>query len=211
MIVHAMQKATLPLLEKIHQHPFNTHLANGKLSYQTFQFYLKQDALYLAEYARALALTAARLPETHQVQQFLQFAKDAMQAEHDLHASFINEMDVEQSPACFMYSHYLLKMAALAPVEEAVASLLPCFVIYQAVGQQMLLNQTADNPYERWITLYSGEVFAASVKAAIAITNELAKEASLPLQNKMIEAFQRSSRLEWLFWESAWQEECWKI
>ena len=51
---------TAPLRSAIHTLPFNTELAAGTLSRARFQGYIIQDALYLSEYARVLALAAAR-------------------------------------------------------------------------------------------------------------------------------------------------------
>jgi thiaminase/transcriptional activator TenA len=110
-------------------------------------------------------------------------------------------------PACFMYSNYLLRMASLAPVEEAVASLLPCFWVYAEVGRQMAERVVLDeHPYQEWIALYAGEQFAASAEAAIKITNALANSASEVSQKNMLAAFQKSTQLEWLFWHEAYHQ-----
>ena len=128
MIFKDMLGLAEPMIAKIHAHPFNLELAKGTLPRDTFSAYLLQDALYLSDFSRALTLTAARLPKYHQVQQFLKFALDAIAAEQDLHANYLKKYQLaettEKTPACFMYTHYLLHMANFSPVEEAVASLL---------------------------------------------------------------------------------------
>jgi len=43
-------------------HPFITRLADGSLPQESFAFYVLQDALYLQDYARALAAVASRAP-----------------------------------------------------------------------------------------------------------------------------------------------------
>ena len=47
----------------IHRLPFNTELAAGTLAPERFCFYILQDAIYLGEYARVLALAAAKAPD----------------------------------------------------------------------------------------------------------------------------------------------------
>lgn len=215
MIVTHMQEAISEILECIHHHPFNLELAKGTLPQATFVFYLIQDALYLAEFSRALSLTAARLPSNSHSQQFSRFALDAIQAERQLHSEYLhkyqeNEVESEQSPACFMYVNYLLRTANLASVEEAAASLLPCFLIYNEVGKKMLSHNHSAHPYHDWIALYAGAEFEASVNAAIDIVNDLGQQASTGTAEKMVKAFVRASELEWAFWESAYNKTDWK-
>jgi thiaminase/transcriptional activator TenA len=54
---------TAQLREAIHKLPFNTELAAGTLSRARFQAYIVQDALYLSQYSRALAIAAAKAPD----------------------------------------------------------------------------------------------------------------------------------------------------
>ena len=54
---------TAALRAAIHALPFNRELAAGTLDPDRFRFYVVQDALYLGDYARALALAAARAGE----------------------------------------------------------------------------------------------------------------------------------------------------
>ena len=219
MIFKTMSDATQSLLQKIHEHPFNVELAEGSLPEEKFIFYLIQDTFYLSEFARALALAAARLPNHPHMQQFIQFTLGAIQAEQTLHAEYIHNhrqkqmifANSEPGPACFMYSNYLLKTVSLASIEEAIACLLPCFVVYHDVGKKMLSHQHQAHPYHDWIALYAGEDFEASVLTAIQITNELGDAASIPLKEKMTTAYIRSTQLEWKFWHSAYHQEQWLI
>lgn len=221
MIFDRMIGSVKTIIEKIHFHHFNQELAKGTLPEDKFIFYLIQDALYLADFSRALALTAAKLPNNQHMQQFIEFSLGAVKAERDLHFGYINKYQsknskgtsliIEQSPSCFMYTNYILKMASMASVEEAVSSLLPCFFIYNEVGKKMVSNHLANNPYYDWIELYSGESFERSVRSAINTTNELALSASELTHEKMIAAFARSTQLEWLFWESAYCQETWLV
>ena len=211
MIFEKMRHAVDDLINKIHQQEFNRELAEGILPKEKFVHYLIQDSLYLVEYSKALALTSARLPNNNQVQLFLQFALEAIKSEKNLHDKYITATALtnEQSPACFMYTNYLLKTASLATVEEAVASLLPCFWVYREVGKNISLQQKPNNPYQDWIELYASDEFALSVNSAIDITTALGDTASDLIKEKMIAAFKRSTQLEWLFWNSAYYQETW--
>jgi thiaminase/transcriptional activator TenA len=215
VIFEKMCASVNSLMTKIFDQPFNQELSKGILPKEKFIHYLQQDALYLADYSRALALTASRLTCNEQAHQFMQFALGAIRAEQDLHLGYLKKyqsplmLSMEQNPACFMYTNYLLRMASTASVEEAVASLLPCFWVYREVGKKILNDKSLNNPYENWIELYSGEQFDSSVKLAIDITNALSDVASNEIKRKMISAFVRSTQLEWHFWESAYSQEKW--
>ncbi|MDQ8039318.1 MAG: TenA family protein [Rickettsiella sp.] len=216
MLFNKMRETVSDLMNKIHDQAFNRELANGSLPLQKFTFYLAQDALYLADFSKALALTASKLPHDHQTEYFLEFAMNAIKAERELHANFLKKHSPthnsthEQSPFCFMYTNYLLKMANTAPVEEAVASLLPCFWVYQQVGEKALAKKTINNPYQEWINLYSNPKFNTSVDSAITILNELGETTSEYTKKKMITAFRRATQLEYNFWQGAYALEMWE-
>lgn len=206
---------TQELFEKIIHHPFNQELKNGTLSEDSFRFYIYQDSLYLSDFARALAITGTRLASGSQFAEFLTFAQNALFVESVLHESYFKELSIHftsgKAPGCFSYTNYLLATSANEPVEVAVAALLPCFIIYKKVGDYILANQAAPNPYQKWIDAYSGEEFARSVEMALGICNGLAEQASKDLLDKMTQAYTTATRLEYVFWDSAYRKEPWGI
>ncbi len=212
-----LKAAIADILPKIYQHPFNQELAQGTLASEKFIFYLKQDALYLVDFSKALALTATRLPQEQQSELFMQFAMNALKAERDLHINTLKKYVAnttttpKQSPFCFMYTNYLLRMASTATVEEAVASLLPCFWIYQQIGQRAYAKKTIHNPYQGWIDLYSSHEFNHSVDQMITIVNDLATHASISCQQKMLNAFRQATLCEWQFWQGAYLQQTWSF
>ena len=52
-----------PIYAAILRHPFIAGLTDGSLERARFEFYAVQDALYLREFVRALAVAAARAPK----------------------------------------------------------------------------------------------------------------------------------------------------
>ncbi len=217
MIFDKMRAVVADVMPKIYALPFNQELALGTLPLEKFIFYLSQDALYLTDFSKALALTATRLPHDHQTELFIQLALNAIKAERELHVDILKKQAFampkvnEPSPFCFIYSHYLLRMATTAEVEVAVASLSPCFWVYQQVGQKAKAQKIAHNPYQAWIDLYSSAEFNHSVASLIATLNELAENATLTTQKNMQRAFRRATQCEWQFWQGAYQQESWQI
>ena len=149
-----MKNSLGDLLEQTKQLTFITELMNGNLAMDRFMFYIQQDLLYLNDYARALALVGARTDDNEYCKQFLHFAIGSIEAEKSLHNDYLqrykNNVSAEMlsiSPSCFMYTNYLLRIAALAPVEEAMAALLPCFWIYQEIGTYIATHYQQDNHF----------------------------------------------------------------
>lgn len=209
----AWQKAE-PVFRAIITMPFIQELISGTLETEKFKFYIAQDSCYLEHFARALAMIAARSNETEQVLDFIRFAEGAIVVENALHNNYLKEFDITkntpQSLSCHHYTSYLLKEAALAQVEVAMASILPCFWIYKKVGDYIYQHQNHENnPYQTWIDTYSGKEFDLLVDKAIGICDEAANSCTAIQQGKMTAAFLKSCQLEWLFWDSAWRLEQW--
>jgi thiaminase/transcriptional activator TenA len=147
---------------------------------------------------------------------YAEFSTGAIFAERSLHESYFAEFglnsEVQPTPSTLLYTNYILGQAAYANVEVAAAAVLPCFWIYKAVGDYIFAQQNDDqNPYKRWIDMYAGVEFAAAVEKAISITDRLAEQANGATQQKMLQAFEMATRLEWMFWDSAYGLEKWKI
>jgi thiaminase/transcriptional activator TenA len=195
------------------EHPFNRELAQGTLPVEKFKFYIQQDALYLVDFSRALAIVGAKARLPGRILDFLEFAKDGLVVERALHEEYFRRfdvtLDVGQAPGCFSYTNYLVATAAHRGFEEAVAALLPCFWIYREVGMHIVGRSVPENPYQLWIDTYAGEEFAIAVNRAIEITEEVASGTTEEGRRLMTEAFVLSSRLEWMFWDSAYRMEEW--
>ena len=73
--------AIMPIYKSIIEHPFNQELAQGTLAKEKFQFYMKQDSLYLVDFARALALAGSKAQNPDDLVVLLDFSKGAIVAE----------------------------------------------------------------------------------------------------------------------------------
>jgi thiaminase (transcriptional activator TenA) len=199
--------------------PFNAELAAGTLSETRFKHYITQDAHYLIGFGRALAIAAAKAPDADRIVQFAKSAEGAIVVERALHHSFFIQYRIGPqafaqtplSPACHHYVSFLLATAYAEPYEVVLGALLPCFWIYAEVGRDIHARAAASNPYQAWIDTYAGEEFHAAVRAVIAATDEAATSASPALRERMHDAFTRAAQLEWMFWDSAYRMEAWRV
>jgi len=216
MMMRKMCHAAEPVINEIFEHPFNKKLYDGTLSKKLFRDYLEQDFLYLHDFSRALCLTSSRFNHDGYTKQFNIFSANALAEAHHLRANYLGE---HHSPALFGtrqtpihkipviedYTNHLLATAANSSIEEAVASLLPCFWIYSKLGLKM--PPAKDHPYYHWISSYSNPQFGLATQAIIQIFEELSHEISCPHdQQNIISAFVKSSEYELLFWDSIYHK-----
>lgn len=208
---------TTALRMAIHGLPFNRELAAGILGRPQFQFYITQDALYLEQYSRILALAGVRGPDAATLRLFAQSALGAVAVEQALHGQYLAQFGMdpadlaraEPSPDCLSYTSYLLATAYHEPWEVLVAALLPCFWIYWDVGSAIAREAAAGNPYRAWIDTYADETFGTAVRAVIAATDQAADGTTATIQDRMMTAFIRCSQYEWLFWDGAYRLRGW--
>lgn len=204
-----------PIFDSILEHNFVTGLQKGNLSMSSFQYYIQQDAIYLAEYARALNQLAAKSNEPELMLKFMQFAQDTLRIEQELHDTYFSQYNIEATttkmPICFSYTNYLLATTAHQPISVGIAALLPCYWIYPEVGKQIYKQSKRQNPFQTWIDTYAGYVFEESVNEMLILTETLAQQASVKEKLAMKEAFITSSRMEWHFWNDAYTENKWII
>ncbi|WP_158795449.1 TenA family protein [Pedobacter sp. L105] len=204
------------IYNSITEMPFNQELLTGQLLIDRFKFYMQQDGVYLGEFSRALSLIAARCFNNPYTLDFIRFAEGAVVVERSLHEGYFKQFEVsgitEASPTCQNYTQFLLTKAILDQVEVAIAAILPCFWIYKRVGDYIYEHQNSENnPYQEWINTYAGEDFGLLVEKAIAICDDVASQCSAVQQQQMTKAFIMASKLEWMFWDSAYKMEQWPI
>jgi thiaminase (transcriptional activator TenA) len=207
-------QSTAPLRAAIHALPFNTELAAGTLAPERFRFYILQDALYLGQYSRVLALAAAKAPNTQVLQVFGNSALGAVAVETRLHEHYLAEFGIdpvavakaEAMPDCLAYTSFLLATAHQQAWPVLVAALLPCFWIYWDVAGAIVRKAAPGNRYQAWIDTYADPAFGEAVDRVIAIADAAA---TADLRTSMIDAFRRSTQYEYLFWDGAYRQRGW--
>jgi thiaminase (transcriptional activator TenA) len=212
----ARHRTTL-LRQEIAALPFNQELAAGTLPRERFQYYITQDALYLGQFSRALAIAAAKAPDSMTLQSFAQSALGAVAVEQRLHEHYLLSFGVDPAtvavtdpaPDCFAYTNFLLATAYHEPWEVLVAAVLPCFWIYWDVGRSIAETASPDNPYQAWIETYADPGFGERVQAVIAVADRAALSTGEAVFGRMLNAFIAATRYEWLLWDGAYNCRGW--
>ena len=210
-----LRQAAADIWEAQRHHPFVCGIRDGTLDPERFRFYLRQDYLFLIDYARLLALACARAPRLELMERFAELAHTTLRTEMNLHRAFATEREISATalegerphPVTRSYTDFLLRTAALGDFGELVAALLPCMWGYSELGQRLARGQPpAARRYSRWIEMYSGEQFANLAGWCRGVVDVAAAGAGPELRDKMRDAFLTSSRYELDFWDQAWRD-----
>lgn len=197
--------------------PFITELSQGSLPLTKFQFYMQQDAFYLEEFGRVLAYIGAKSTDNQQALDYFEFGRNALIVEKALHENYFKEFGLNPQattnkiePVCHHYVHFLKSIAAFEPIEVAMAATLPCFWIYKEVGDHIVSTSNGDhNPYSKWIDTYSSAEFEQGVIKAKNHVDKIAEQTTATNQEKMRQVFITASRLEYHFWQAAYEKKMW--
>jgi thiaminase/transcriptional activator TenA len=213
-----LRAAAADVWEAQHAHPFVRGIGDGSLPLPRFRLWIRQDFLFLIEYARLNALAAARAPDLATMARFADLAQELLRTEMELHRSYAAELSIsseeleseEMLPTTRGYTDFLLRTAAIGDYAELVAALLPCMWGYSEVGRRLAAAGRPSEPrYAKWIDMYASEEFAALAGWCRDLMDRLGAEAPAPTRPRLVEAFVTSSRYELAFWEMAWRGEQW--
>lgn len=213
-----------PYFDAVLEHPFLAGLADGTLPRDTFAHYIVQDAHYLQDYARALALVATKAPAspttaTPVTTLFARHAADALDVERSLHAGLFVELGLDPAtalagapgPTTLAYTSYLLRVGHQGSFTDALAAVLPCYWIYERVGTTLATRSSTDPLYARWIATYGGADFGEAVAQVLTVVDAVGEVASAAQIERMCEHAGVTARYEWMFWDAAWRREGWPI
>jgi thiaminase (transcriptional activator TenA) len=212
-------RSITPVYAAILEHPFLRGLTDGSLPEDRFRHYVLQDALYLRDYARALALAGVRSPDEDAFVTFCEHATGAIAVERSLHEGFLADFGLpedaadrtEKAPTTLAYTSYLLRTATLGERHEVLGAVLPCYWIYAEVGQALLAKGSDKPMYRRWIETYGGEEFGRVVAAVLDLTDRAGEDLSPAQKASATRAFVTTSRYEWMFWNMGWTLEGWPV
>jgi thiaminase/transcriptional activator TenA len=199
-----------PIWQAQHDHPFVRGVADGTLPVEGFKRYVRQDYVFLIDYARLLALGAARAPDLATMRRFAELSQAILADEMDLHRAFAREFGVSEAdleaeeplPVTRGYTDFLVRTAATGDFGELAAALLPCMWGYAEIGARLAEGpRPADERYARWIDTYADEEFAGLATWCRGLVDRLGAVAGDDGRARMRRAFLVCSEHELAFWD----------
>lgn len=211
--------AAAPIYDAILAHPFLEGLTDGTLPVERFTYFVAQDAAYLRDYARALAVVAAKAPTHEETAVLAGHAADTADVELALHETLLPMLEIddatvraiEVSPTTRAYTSYLLASTYTGTFAEGLAAVLPCFWIYQRVGTELQAKGSPDKRYQMWIDTYGGEEFGEAVQEILDLADRVGPQLSGGEAWRTRDHFVATTRYEWMFWDAAWRRETWPV
>jgi thiaminase/transcriptional activator TenA len=200
-------------------HPFVVALGDGSLPRNNFEFYIRQDALFLDELTKTFGYAVTKSSDHAEMVQLGTYLLDTLQVEAALHRSYGERFGLTpaemaatpMAPTNYAYTRHLLSIAATGTLPEILTAILPCAWIYAEVGQHLvrIAPPGQDHPYADWLATYAAPDFDEVEKWIRTQLDSHAAQFGPQDETRMHEIFLISTRYEWLFWDMAWHLEEW--
>ncbi len=213
--------STQDIRQRILSHPFVRGIGDGTLPLKPFEYYIRQDYVYLVEYGRVLALGVAGAHDLNIMELFAELVHATLQVEMELHRGFcerfgISREDLESTPVApttHAYTRHLLSVAYSSTTAELMAALLPCQWGYWEIGRDLAAAGLPTNQplYSEWIQMYGGSEYEELAERLRSTFDEVAVRASADEMARMRDIFIASSRYEYAFWDASLRMETWPV
>lgn len=194
-------------------HDFVRQLGDGTLAGDAFRHYLKQDYLFLIQFARAFALAAYKSPSLEDLKQAKAGLQAIVDVELGLHVSYCREWGISEDElarlpearATLAYTRYVLDTGNRGDLLDLHVALAPCMVGYGEIANW--LNARAEtvrgeqNPFDAWIAMYESDEFQEAMRSEIQWLDSHMADVTPARFEQLKRIFSEATRLEIDFWE----------
>ena len=168
------------IANKCLNHTFVQGIKEGSLNEDAFKIYVAQDAFFLRAFRQAYALAIAKCDDTETAKIFHKLMAGVLE-ELNLHKEYSRKLgididNVKPLPACRAYTDFLLRIAYQKGVDEIVAAVAPCMVLYAFIGKKLAENYNNESKYSDWIKTYSNEDIQNLAKQMEELLDMVAKD-----------------------------------
>ena len=194
-------------------HPFVQELGNGSLPLDKFQYYLKQDYVFLINYCKVLALAASKSPSESMMKRWVSLLNETLNSEMDLHRNFCKDFGISISnlektiadTSTKNYCDFLIENANQNSEKFIAVSLLPCQWGYQEIAQNFVKNKFETESFHKiWIDSYSSQEYQDVTNWLKNYVDEIGKNSNNKEVEKYKQLFRSGIEYEIGFWDSAW-------
>ncbi len=191
--------------------PFNHGVLSGTLPSEIFQRYIQQDKIYITAYKKSMQNLLSKIPSKKH-QQILKLLT-GLSADDLVHARYSIE-SVSVKDVVPITHHYMLFLENTTSLDYkfGIASILPCFMVYEQVAKKMLQHKdlkVKNNAYYFWIDKYSSDKYSQSVEKMMRLADEIYILANPKERQMMIDLCETAVRLEYMFWKQIFDNDTW--
>ena len=194
-------------------HDFVRGLADGSLPRERYLDYLRQDYVFLIQFARAWALAVVKANGLDEMRVAAATVEALVGHEMRLHfetcaAEGIPEAELEATPEHpdnMAYTRYVLEAGHSGDFLDLMAALAPCVLGYGEIGARLLAADHA-RTYRPWIETYGGDDYQGLCRAVGALIDRAAADRlgadaeRNPRWPRLVGHFRNATRLEERFW-----------
>lgn len=201
-------------------HLFVRALGDGTLPKPAFQHYLKQDYLFLIQFARAYALAGYKSATLAELRAAAASVSAIVDVEMPLHVGYcaewgLTEADMQAEPEALetiAYTRFVLERGLAGDRLDLEAALIPCIVGYGEIAARLRADpatRTEGNPYAAWIDVYTSPDYVAVAARAIEAMDRMGQARGADARYAdLLATFRAASRLEAAFWDMGWSVKC---
>lgn len=212
--VEKLLEAAQDIWEEYNTHPFVLGIRDGNLDKEKFRYYIIQDYLYLADYARTFAVGVAKAGSGKTANLFAKYI-GVMNGELDVHSGYMGRLGIteaevrgaKQALDSLSYTSYMLRVAYEDGEAEILTAILACAYSYQVIAEKMIAEVPAcvDDPfYGDWIRSYASQRYADDNAVLLDTLNALTLQYTQAQLTHLEEIFITCSRYELAFWDMSW-------
>jgi thiaminase/transcriptional activator TenA len=186
------------------------------LPLEKFRFFIEQDILYLPDFARCIAMGAAKSASEAELGFFARQLDGTINLELPNQRRVLAQVrrlgaadrggSLGKAPANVAYTSFLLSVAAQGGPLEIMAAILPCAWSYVEIAASLAGQLAGHRVYADWVGFYLGAEVTALVGEMRETFDAMARRAAPGPQarRRLAEVFLTSSRLEGAFWDMAY-------
>ena len=203
------------LWESMTHHRFVSQMADGSLSPEIFKTYFLQDYVFVNDLVPLAAQGIAKAPNLDAASIFNEFLVGVLDPENDLFMRFFNELGATQedyssakaSPTTQAFGDFLVRTSLEGTFDEIALVLYVTEGTYLDWGTRLLKEGADPNNavYREWIDLHRPAVLGSLVSWLESYINNH----SQITEERADYLFHTALRYEFLFWESAYDDEKW--
>jgi thiaminase/transcriptional activator TenA len=215
---HDLRQQAAPIFDAILHHPFVRGIATATLTREQLAHYVQQDFQYLTVFCQIYGLAIAKATSREDMALFHQRMGYVLHSETHPHHNFAEVAGYQLDelthgtllPTSRNYTRHMLHVAYSGSLGEILAALLPCPWTYWEIGVQLKEEVTGEpaHPFQPWIDFYAG---SETTQQLVQRLDQWAAGAHADERARMADHFLTSCRMEYLFWEMAYNLEAWPV
>lgn len=203
------------LWESMTHHRFVSQLGDDSLPSNAFKTYFLQDYVFVNDLVVLVAQAIAKAPNLNAASIFNDFLTGVLDPENDLFMRFFDKLgasekdysSVKASPTTQAFGDFLVRTSFEGTFDEIVMVLYVTEGTYLDWGARLMEEKVkpANSVYKEWIDLHGPEVLGDLVSW---LENYINNDSKITAERADY-LFHTALRYEFLFWESACNDELW--